>query len=401
VNGASVGHAVKRAWDLRRSVRDLDRARIDAVVAAVLVLATELQVWLGRGVHDRPAAAVAGAVLCGAVAVRRRWPLAALLAGCGAVSVEAAFGGALVRVVLASLPAGVLCFYGAGAFLARRRARLALGAGIAVLVAQIVLTPHVVSDLFFEPAILAFVPWLVGRWLRDRAQRAHRFRELSEQLDAERELRSSTAADRERMRIARELHDVIGHCLSVIVLQAGGARMVVETDPGRAREALRVVERAGHDALAEMRHLLGVLAPEHDERDRHPQPGLASIEELVERTRAAGLQIDLTVHGEPREVSPALALCVYRIVQEGLTNTIKHAGPARASVRMSWDDGLLELEIADDGGGPRADSNGRGHGLVGMRERAALHHGSVDAGCGRDGGYRVRALLPLVRRGGG
>ena len=367
------------------------------MVAAVLVVGTELQVWLSRSVHDRPAGAVAGVVLCGGVAVRRRWPLAALLAGCGAVAVEAAFGGALVDVVLASLPAGALCFYGAGAFLPRRRARLALGAGVVALVPQIVLTPHVVSNLFFEPVVVAFVPWLLGRWLRDRAELADRFRELSEQLDAERELRASSAADRERIRIARELHDVIGHCLSVIVLQAGGARMVVATDPGRAREALRVVERAGHEALAEMRHLLGVLGPEHDGQDRRPQPGLASIEELVERTRAGGLKTELIVDGEPLEISPALALCIYRIVQEALTNTIKHAGPATASVRMSWDEDRLEFEIADDGCGPRAGPNGRvGHGLVGMRERAALHHGAVQAGADRGGGYRVRASLPLV-----
>jgi signal transduction histidine kinase len=384
---------VKQVWKLVGSVRDLDRARIDAVVATALALAIELQVWLIGSVHDRLAAAVAGLVLCAAVAFRRRWPLGAVVAGCGAVSVEAAFGGVLVDSVPTTILAGFLCFYGAGAFLPKRRSRVALGVGILALLPQIVLTPHVVSDLFFEPAILAFVPWLIGRWLRERAERARRFRELCEQLDANREQRVAGAADRERIRIARELHDVVGHCLSVIVLQAGGARMVVETEPERAREAMRVVERAGHAALVEMRHLLGVFGS----LPRGPQPGLASIGELVERTRAAGLKTDLTVDGEPRDVSPALALCVYRIVQEGLTNTIKHAGRAQATVRMSWDENRLELEVADDGQGPAPDRDGRvGHGLIGILERAALHHGSVEVGAGPAGGYRVFASLPLA-----
>jgi signal transduction histidine kinase len=244
-----------------------------------------------------------------------------------------------------------------------------------------------------------FVPWLAGRWLRERAARASRFRALSEQLDAEREQHVSGAVDRERIRIAQELHDVIGHCLSVIVLQAGGARVVVEREPERAREAMWVVERVGREALGEMRHLLGVFGSERDGEDRHSQPGLASIDDLIMRTRALGLDTELTVDGRPREVSPALALCAYRIVQEGLTNTIKHAGPARAMVRMSWNEDHLELEIADDGRGPGDQSNGRvGHGLVGMRERAALHQGRVEAGAGQGGGYRVQASLPLIAR---
>jgi signal transduction histidine kinase len=378
------------------SVRDLDRARIDALVAALLAAGTELQIWLSRSIHDRPATAVAGLVLCGAVAVRRRWPLGAVLAGSGAVSVDAAFGGALVVSGLTALPAGFLCFYGAGAFLPVRRSRFALGAGLVVLMPQILLTPHVVSNLFFEPAILVFAPWLVGRWLREHAARARRFRALSEQLDVEREQRVSGAVDRERIRIAQELHDVIGHCLSVIVLQAGGARVVVEREPERAREAMRAVERAGREALGEMRHLLGVFGSERNGEDRHSQPGLASIEDLIARTRASGLETELTVDGQPREVSPALALCIYRIVQEGLTNTLKHAGPARATVRMSWDENRLEFEIADDGRGAGGQSNGRvGHGLVGMRERAALHQGWVQARA-EPGGYRVQAWFPLI-----
>jgi MYXO-CTERM domain-containing protein len=387
-----------RLGKLSESVRDLDRARIDQALAVAMAVVAELQVWAAGSIHDRPQAALAALVLCGAVGVRRRWPLGSVLAGVGAISGEAAFGGSLVDHVSVALPAGILIFYGAGAFLNRQLARIALGVGVLGLLPQVLLTPHPVSDLFFEPVILAFLPWLCGRWVRERAYRAQRFRELSERLDAEREQRASVTADQERIRIARELHDVIGHCLSVIVLQAGGARMVIDSQPELAADAMRVVERVGHEALAEVRRLLGVFGVESGD-GLAPQPGLATIEDLVVRTRAAGLETDLLVDGVPRDVSPALALCAYRIVQEGLTNTIKHAGPARATVRLRWADERLVLEIADDGRGPLAVDGGRGgHGIIGMRERAALHHGSVQIAAGDGRGYLVRASLPL--RGG-
>jgi signal transduction histidine kinase len=387
---------VIRLRNLFESVRDLDRGRIDQVLAVAMAVVAELQVWVNGSIHDRPQASLAAVVLCGAVGVRRRWPLGSVLAGVAAVSGEAVFGGSLVDHVSVALPAGILAFYGAGAFLDQDRARIALLIGVLGLLPQVLLTPHVVSDLFFEPVILALLPWLSGRWLRDRADRARRFRELSERLDAEREQRASSAADQERMRIARELHDVIGHYLSVIVLQAGGARMVIESQPERATDAMRVVERAGHEALAEVRHLLDVFGARPG-IELAPLPGLATIEDLVARTRAAGLETELLIDGMPRDVSPALALCAYRIVQEGLTNAIKHAGPARATVRLRWADERLELEVADNGRGPADIDCGRaGHGIIGMRERAALHQGSVQIGAETGRGYLVRASLPLI-----
>jgi len=391
---------VKGMGPVFRSVRGFDRARIDHVVAAALCVTTELQVWLNPSIHDRVAAGVAGLVLCAAVGARRRWPLGAVVAGVAAVSAEAAFGGALVNHAITSIPAAILIFYGAGAFLGRARSWVALASATVGLLPQILLSRNVVSNLFFEPLVLVFVPWLCGRWQRERAQRVERFRELSERFDAQRERHASSAADVERIRIARELHDVIGHCLSVIVLQAGGARMLVGSDPDRARAAMSVVERAGHEALAEMRHLLSVFQTGPETGELEPQPGLANIEELVARTRAAGLETGLRIDGTPREVSPALALCAYRIVQEGLTNTIKHAGEARASVRMSWSEDRLELEIEDDGRGPlKLNGTAPGHGIIGMRERAALHHGVVQLEQGSAGGCLLRATLPLRPEG--
>jgi signal transduction histidine kinase len=373
----------------------LDRERADQLAALALGLATQLQVWLSPSITDRPQATVAGLALSAAVAVRRRWPFGAVLIGVVAVSGEAFFGGAIVQHAVAAIPAAILVFYGAGAFLDRRRARLALGVGIIGLLPQILLTPHAGSDLFFEPVILAFGPWACGRFLRERSERVRDLRELSERLDAERDQGAVAASWQERIRIARDLHDVLGHCLSVIVLQAGGARMLIGSEPGRADTAMKVVERAGHDALEELRRLLGVLGGAEAGGGHEPQPGLGDIGALVQRTRMAGLTTDLHIEAPPGPISPALGLCAYRIVQEALTNVIKHAGPSRATVRVCWQMGRLELEIADDGrGSPTGDATRVGRGLVGMRERAALHDGNVRTGAGPSGGYLVRASLP-------
>jgi signal transduction histidine kinase len=377
-------------------VRGLDRERVDQVVALALGLVTELQVWLSPSIADRPQAAVAGLVLSATVGVRRRWPFGALVVGVAAVSVEAAFGGAIVQHAVAAIPAAILVFYGAGAFLDRRRAWQALGVGVIGLLPQILITPNTGSDLFFEPVLLAFAPWACGRFLRQRSERVRDLRELSERLDAEREQGAIAATDHERIRIARDLHDVLGHCLSVIVLQAGGARMLIGSEPARADTALKVIERAGHDALEELRHLLGVLGGAEASSGPEPQPGLADLDALVRRTRMAGLVTDLHIEGSPEPVSPALGLCAYRIAQEALTNVIKHAGPARATVRVRWEKDRLELEIADTGRGPPAGHSARaGRGLIGMRERAALHDGEVRTGAGPSGGYLILASLPF------
>lgn len=190
---------------------------------------------------------------------------------------------------------------------------------------------------------------------------------------------------------------MIAHSVSLMVIQAGGARLVMDAEPDRAEESLLGVERAGRDALAEMRALLGALGDGRDPRALAPQPGLAEIDGLLAAARESGVQADLHVDGEPATVSPALDLCAYRILQEALTNAIKHAAPARADVRLRWQAEALELEISDDGRGSGAvNGAGGGHGIAGMRERVALHGGSVDAGPRAGGGFAVRAQLPLA-----
>jgi signal transduction histidine kinase len=229
--------------------------------------------------------------------------------------------------------------------------------------------------------------------LERRARRAVALEERAVRLEEEREERERVAVAEERRRIARDLHDVVAHGVGVMTVQAGAARLLLEDDPARAREPLLAVEQAGRQALAELRRLLGILR--RDERDSglRPQPGLADLDELVAQARRAGLPVELVVEGAPVALPAGVDLAAYRIVQEGLTNTHKHAGPARAGVAVRYEPDALELEITDDG---RAGANGGGgHGLVGMRERVALYGGRLEAGPRPKGGFTIHAHLPL------
>jgi signal transduction histidine kinase len=382
---------------LSARIRGFDRVRVDELIGLVLLIEIELQVWLSPYVHHRVPAALGGVALSVAVAVRRRWPFGAVLLGVGAVAGQDVFGGRLTEHALGAIPAGVMVFYGAGAFLPAWRARSALGIGVTVLWVDVLITRPTFSEFFFTGLMLCLLPWTVGRVLRERRVRERAYRASAERLDAERELRAGQAAFSERTRIARELHDVIAHSVSVMVIQAGGARMVMDSEPERAETSLRSVERAGRDAVAEMRRLLGVLDSGEDLRSLAPQPGLGDIEDLVSHTRTAGLETNLRVEGEPAMVSPALDLCAYRIVQEALTNAIKHAGPARVTVGLRWTRDALEVDVSDNGRGPLG-TNGTttGHGIAGMRERAGLHGGNIQTGAGTHGGFTVQARLPLA-----
>ena len=294
-----------------------------------------------------------------------------------------------------------MLFYGCGAFLEGRRAWFGLGISLACgAVLSLGKSSSVLAAVFSDVAFV-LLPFLVGRSRRLALAREHAAREQAERLDSERELHVRTAALGERMRLAREIHDVIAHSVSVMVIQAAGARTVMDRNPLRAESALRSVERAGREALAEMRRLLGVLADGQDLRALAPQPGLEDLPELVSSTRAAGLNASIRVDGDPVAVTQGLSLCAYRVVQEALMNTLKHAGPTQAEVYLRWCEDALELRVSDTGrvaargvGEPVAGSSG--HGITGMRERAALHGGSVEAGSAPDGGFVVRATIPLI-----
>jgi signal transduction histidine kinase len=244
--------------------------------------------------------------------------------------------------------------------------------------------------------------WFLGDLQKRRLAYTSKLEALNAQLADEQELRARWAVAEERGRIARELHDVVAHSVSVMVVQAGAARRSIAGNPDQATAALTQIEATGRQALAEMRRLLGLL------RDRRggtealsPQPSLAHLDSLVVAAREAGLPVELTVEGEPRPLPAGIDLSAYRIVQEALTNSLKHAGPARATVRVCYGRQALEVQVWDDGRGRngRVAEDGRldgdGHGLIGMRERVALFGGALEVGPRPGGGFRVAARLPL------
>ena len=201
------------------------------------------------------------------------------------------------------------------------------------------------------------------------------------------------AAAEERARIARELHDVVAHSMSTIVLEAGAERLNLPESQGSTREALRSIERTGREALAEMRRLVGVLRVEGEETALAPQPSLGQLDDLVERVRRAGLPVEVRTEGPPLELAPGLDISAYRIVQESLTNALKHAGDARATVLLKYAAHSLEIVVSDDGQGGAA--NGGGHGLSGLRERVSVFGGEFEAGPREGRGFVVRAWLPV------
>jgi signal transduction histidine kinase len=238
--------------------------------------------------------------------------------------------------------------------------------------------------------------WLLGRWVRQRRRRTDDLERHAAALVADREALAREAVADERARIAREMHDSVAHSVSVMVLQAGAAEQVLAASPERARESLMTIQDTGREAIVELRRMLGLLRDPVAGASLAPEPGVDRLDALLEQVRAAGLPVELTVEGEPRRLPPGIDRSAYRIVQEGLTNTLKHAGPAHASVRLRYDDRALELEVLDDGRGPCGTSGG-GFGLLGMRERAALYGGVLAADARPGGGYALRARLPLER----
>ncbi|MFI9079031.1 sensor histidine kinase [Streptomyces sioyaensis] len=259
----------------------------------------------------------------------------------------------------------------------------------------------VLVGLLTVPFVLA---WVLGDSMRTRRAYWAQLEERAARLEKEREAQSRIAVAAERARIARELHDVVAHNVSVMVVQADGAAYVLDAAPEQTREALETISGTGRRALAEMRRLLGVLRTgEQAEGGEYvPQPGVEQLEDLMDQVRGAGLPVDFRVEGEPRELPSSVALTVYRIVQEALTNTRKHGGPdVGATVRVSYRDEDLELLVEDDGRGAQQElyeeggADGLGHGLIGMRERVGMVGGSLTAGPRAGGGFRVSAVLPL------
>jgi signal transduction histidine kinase len=236
--------------------------------------------------------------------------------------------------------------------------------------------------------------WLAGRLWQSRERDARRMTELAEALERERVEEGRIAVAEERARIARELHDVVAHAMTTIVLEAGAERLHLAPGQERTGETLRGIERTGRQALDEMRRLLGVLREDDEEPALRPQPSLRRLDELADHVRRTGLEVDLRVEGTPAELPPGLDVNAYRIVQEALTNVLKHAGASCATVVVAYEPGRLSIEVTDDGRGDRRNGTG-GHGLTGLRERVALYGGELEAGERPGGGFAVRARLPV------
>lgn len=275
--------------------------------------------------------------------------------------------------------------------LARAGLAITLG-GAAVVVAN---NPrHTTGDLVFTPVLFA-IGWLAGFALRERAERAEAAELRATQAERERETAARIAVAEERARITRELHDIVAHAVSVMVLQVGAVRHRLPETMDEDSAALRGVEQTGRGALTEMRRLLGALHTGIGEAARAPQPGIDRLEALAREIEHAGLPVHLRVEGEPVELPAGLDLSAYRIVQEGLTNALKHARATRADVVVRFAAGELQIDVRDDGGGA-AVSDGLGHGLIGMRERVKIYGGEMSAGNASGGGFLLSTRLPLA-----
>jgi signal transduction histidine kinase len=249
-------------------------------------------------------------------------------------------------------------------------------------------------------AVVGLAAWLAGNAIRDRQARADALEERARRLEREQALSAQVAVAEERARIARELHDVVAHNVSIMVVQAGAARMQLGQPSGPAVDALRSVEATGREALGELRRLLGLLTDDGDTPTLSPAPGLAQLETLLARVGDAGLPVSLRVDGSPRPLAPALELTAYRIIQEGLTNALKHAPGARTEVVLGYADDELRIDVSNHGRGRGPETstrvNGSGRGLLGMQQRVAVYGGRLEVGPQPDGGFVVRARLPVA-----
>ena len=371
---------------LRRRARSVDPQVIDAA------LALALSAWAIAvpGALDRPLHAIVSLAMTFAVACRRRRPLAVLIVAVVGVILQPR-GLALPEVLALLIAVYSAALYGAHRLLAPALLLVAATA-LAALAGSLQIPKAVLPFLVLVPV------WLAGSAMRRRELRAEASMERADRLERERE--ASLRA--ERARIARELHDVVTHSVSVMVLQTGAARQIMSRDEQRSRALLESVEASGRSALDELRRLLGLIGDEDSSAPLQPQPGIAELPSLIDQVRHAGLPVELSVEGPERTLAPGLAIAAYRIVQEALTNVLKHANGAPTRVVLRYEAAALELDIIDHGSPETAtcDAAETGRGLTGMRKRAAMYGGTLVAAAEPDSGYAVRARIPLEPSGG-
>jgi len=374
------------------------RYGFDALIVLVAVEGT-LELALRRDAEDAPATSLwftLPATACIALPLlgRRRFPFAAPAAVWLLAAVLSFVDGELVPFTASASIAGLIAAY----LIGNRTDHVQAWMGLVLVVgaAAIVMAnqpEYSVAELVFTPLLFA-LGWLAGFALRERADQAEAAELRALQAERERDAAARIAVAEERARIARELHDIVAHAVSVMVLQVGAVRHQLPEGRDEDRDALRGVEQAGRTALVEMRRLLAAMREEGDEAELTPQPGLDGLDALADEVGRAGLPVRLHVDGEPFPLPPAIDLSAYRIVQEGLTNALKHARASQADVTVRYGERDVQLDIRDDGVGAAA-GDGRGHGLVGVRERVKIYGGEMTAGAAPGGGFLLSTRLPL------
>jgi signal transduction histidine kinase len=379
---------VSRVWSLARAYGVDALIVLTAVWSAVEVAARDdlsTTEWFAA-----PAIAVVVLLLLG----RRRFPFAAPATVWLLAAALSFVDGRVIPSSASPTVAGL-----AAAFLlgnVRDAVQARLGAAIVLSGAAIVAynePGHVSGDLIFTPLLFG-IAWLAGFAMRERAEQAEAAEERASQAEREREAAARIAVAEERTRIARELHDIVAHAVSVMVLQVGAVRHKLPETLAEDSGALEGVEQTGRTALAEMRQLLGAMRDDGEDLARVPQPGLGNLDGLLEQVDRAGLPVRLRVEGEPYALPQALDLSAYRIVQEGLTNALKHARASQAEVIVGYGTAELHIEVRDNGHGAMP-ANGHGHGLVGIRERVKIYGGEMTTGTPSGGGFVLSTRLPL------
>jgi len=373
-------------------MRALDPLKADLMLAVLFLVEAlgELVVLVPDRAQHEAFAALLIVVEAVALAIRRRYTVIAVLAVMPVQLIATQLGRDYADNLITPWFVMLLMLYTIGRHLEGRAVPVLGTYAAAMLLAANATDDYsdTLIDYLMTALLLVAAPIVIGRIIRHRARLNRTLQAKKERLERERTVSAATAAQEERARIAAELHDVVAHALSAMVVQASGARRLAERDPQRAGEAFLAVERSGREALTEIRGLLGVLRREDEELALAPQPSLRHVSTLVQKAQAAGLPVHVEVEGEPRELPIGIDLTAYRVIQEALGGALEHGHAGDARVKLSYGNDHVEVEVADDGGDVSRP-------LLGIRERVALSGGQLRAGARRDGGHVVRAHLPL------
>jgi signal transduction histidine kinase len=386
---------------LRERAWSIDGQRVDTIFAVVMIVELQLESWLNRGIpgSHRLVTAVACVLLAAPIAIRRYRPGSALVFSCTVAAIQTLLGGELISSLTGELVVLLAVAYAAGAWATPRHSVIAVALGLGLLWASVFLpgdgpTPTgfgaAATNLFWVSAMI--IPgWFVGRLARLRSRRADAFRLLAAQLNVEREQLESAAIGEERLRIGSELQDVIAHSVSAMVIQAGGARRTLRTDPDRARDSMLNIENAGREALADLRRLLGMLRKDEDPRALAPQPGLNQLAALIESMHHAGLDCELRIDGEPIDRTPGVDLVGYRSVEAALQTAAQHH-TQRTVITLRYRPNELQVDIRGRGSIP--DLNEQLHAIA---QRVALYDGTLCVPPTGTGEFALDVRLPVAQ----